>query len=164
MSPAPKARASRLCRSVAPPLAGMVALAGCVTEAGGPVVSLSMDRAVALFDGVCGASLPGFATAPDLAQANGFRPAGEGTFDLPDGGATLRLGRAADGEPICALDVVTRDDGATVDAALAQIATYRSVAPGERVGRARGSVTRVVGPEPVGGDAQRYSLEFRPEG
>lgn len=75
-----------------------MAVAGCTTETGPtdalqkapvstPTASYPMPvtpaRAKALFDAICGASLPNFDTAPQRLRANGFtRPSPQGTAAL----------------------------------------------------------------------------------
>jgi hypothetical protein len=95
----------------------LVVLAACV-PGGGPA-PVAPDRALALFDGICGESLPDFADAPVLMQAAGVtRPADDATGAMF--GATEDISfRIEEGPGLgksCRMVVATTDPAGMLDA------------------------------------------------
>ncbi len=98
-------------------VAGLLSACQIAGGPGGAPVAVTPDRAVALFDAVCGASLPAFATAPEaMAQAGITRPSGDGTMSAADEDASFRIEDGPGLGQSCTMTVGTDDAAGTLAA------------------------------------------------
>ncbi|MEL6167302.1 MAG: hypothetical protein AAFR35_01335 [Pseudomonadota bacterium] len=130
-------------------VAGSSALAG--------TAPVAVDRAVALFDRVCGASLPRFEDVDRALVDAGFTPSGM----LAGHDAQLTTRDAIDGEPVCTLAFTTEESPRAADRVFARLGPLADTQMG-RLTRYRETLLRIEGPSPDRG-RDRYLLQFRPE-
>lgn len=96
-------------------LAAILALSAC--QLTGTPAAVAPDRAVALFSGVCGESLPDFADAPVLMQAAGVTRTGDaGAISAPSEDVSFRIEEGPGLGNSCAMVVGTTDPAGTLDA------------------------------------------------